>query len=141
MLDAPLFLQAQESCIDTVYAELGAGHKTSHWMWFIFPQLKVLGRSQMALRYGLTDLDEAKDYLAHPVLGARLRRCVQLVASHPEKSAHDIMGSPDDIKLRSCMTLFALASHQETLFKDVLDQLYAGQPCDLTLRALDVDRA
>lgn len=141
MLDANLFLQAQATCIDAVYAELGAGKKLSHWMWFIFPQLKVLGRSQMALRYGLTSLDEARDYLAHPALGARLRRCVQLVASHPDKSAHDIMGSPDDLKLRSCMTLFALASSQEALFKDALDQFYAGQACDQTLRALNVNRA
>lgn len=140
MLDAHLFLQAQATCIDAVYAELAAGKKLSHWMWFIFPQLKVLGRSQMARRYGLTSLDEARDYLDHPVLGARLRQCTQLVASHPERSAHDILGSPDDIKLRSSMTLFALASPQEVLFKNVLDQFYAGQACDQTLRALNVDR-
>ena len=139
MLDANLFLQAQATCIDAVYAELGAGQKLSHWMWFIFPQLRALGRSQMALRYGLADLAEAQAYVAHPVLRERLVRCTQLVISHPGKSAHEIMGSPDDLKLRSCMTLFALAAPHEPLFKAALNQLYAGQACDLTLRALKAD--
>jgi uncharacterized protein (DUF1810 family) len=136
MLDATLFLQAQDGCIDTVYAELRAGRKASHWMWFIFPQLKVLGRSQMAMRYGLSDLAEAKAYLAHPVLGERLRQCTRLVCSHTGKSAHDIMGSPDDLKLRSCMTLFAQAAPGEALFTDVLARFYAGEPCVLTMQAL-----
>lgn len=84
-------------------------------------------------------LTYAQAYLAHPVLRERLMRCTQLVTSHPGKSAHEIMGSPDDLKLRSCMTLFTLAEPREPLFKATLDQLYAGQPCDLTLRALKVD--
>lgn len=136
MLDPDLFLQAQATCIDAVYAELGAGQKRSHWMWFIFPQLKALGRSQMAVRYGLADLADAQAYLAHPVLRERLVRCTQLVADHPGRSAHEIMGSPDDLKLRSCMTLFALADPDEPLFRATLNQLYAGQPCALTLQAL-----
>lgn len=139
MLDANLFLKAQATCIDAVYAELSAGRKTSHWMWFIFPQLKALGRSQMAIRYGLTDLSEAQAYMAHPVLHERLVRCAELVTGHPGKSAHEIMGSPDDLKLRSCMTLFALATPHEPVFKRGLDQLYAGQPCGLTLAALGAD--
>lgn len=139
MLDTKLFLQAQATCIDAVYAELGAGKKMSHWMWFVFPQLAALGRSQMAVRYGLADLADAQAYLAHPLLRERLMRCTQLVTSHPGQSAHEIMGSPDELKLRSCMTLFALAEPHEPLFKAALDQLYAGQPCELTLRALQVD--
>lgn len=136
MLDADLFLQAQAPCMDAVYAELRAGRKASHWMWFVFPQLKVLGRSQMAIRYGLSDLAEARAYLAHPVLGERLRQCTLLVKGHSDKSAHEIMGSPDDLKLRSCMTLFALAAHEETVFQSVLDQFYGGKPCELTVQAL-----
>lgn len=122
--------------MDAVYAELGAGQKRSHWMWFIFPQLKALGRSQMAVRYGLADLADAQAYLAHPVLRERLIRCTQLVTSHPGLSAHEIMGSPDDLKLRSCMTLFALADPDEPLFRAALNQLYAGQPCEPTLHSL-----
>lgn len=140
MLDATLFLQAQEGCIDTVLAELRTGRKASHWMWFIFPQLKVLGRSQMALRYGLEGLPDAQAYLAQPVLGERLRHCARLVLGHAGKSAHDIMGSPDDLKLRSCMTLFAQAAPGEALFTDVLALFYAGEPCALTLQALGTAR-
>jgi uncharacterized protein (DUF1810 family) len=142
MLDATLFLQAQAGCIDTVYAELRAGRKASHWMWFVFPQLKVLGRSQMAQRYGLADLAEAQAYLAHPVLGDRLRQCARLVMGHAGRSAHDIMGSPDDLKLRSCMTLFAQAARaaqqtpDEALFTDVLAQFYGGESCAPTIKAI-----
>lgn len=135
--DLARFIEAQAPVAARVEAELAAGAKHSHWMWFVFPQLAALGRSQMAVRYGLADLADAQAYLAHPLLRERLMRCTQLVTSHPGKSAHEIMGSPDELKLRSCMTLFALADPHEPLFKATLDQLYAGQPCGLTLQALN----
>lgn len=139
MSDLSRFHAVDPAIHEQALAEIVAGRKDSHWMWFVFPQLAALGRSQMAMRYGLADLADAQAYLAHPLLRERLMRCTQLVTSHPGKSAHEIMGSPDELKLRSCMTLFALAEPHEPLFKAALDQLYAGQPCELTLQALQVD--
>lgn len=104
------FLVAQAPIFDTALAELRAGHKRSHWMWFVFPQLRGLGTSERAHRYGLAGLDEASAYLAHPVLGPRLRDCAAAVLAHPGRTARDIFGTPDDLKFRSSMTLFSRAA-------------------------------
>ncbi len=122
------FVAAQAGVIDRVLDELRAGRKQSHWMWFIFPQLAGLGRSPTAAHYAIASLDEARTYLAHPVLGARLRACTQLVLDVADKSAHAIFGSPDDLKFRSSMTLFAAAAPAEKLFADALEKYFAGRP-------------
>ena len=127
-MDLQRFVDAQEGVIDEVRAELRAGRKRSHWMWFVFPQLQGLGTSAMAQHYGIASLDEAHAYLAHPVLGERLRECCALMLAVPARSAHEILGSPDDLKFRSCLTLFALAAPQEPLFRDGLERFFGGQP-------------
>ena len=121
---------------DQVVKELTEGRKQSHWMWFIFPQLAGLGHSTMAQRYAIHDLDQAKRYLADPILGSRLRHDVRLVVGHKDKSAFEILGFPDDLKLRSCLTLFAQAasnSSDQTLFELALHQFYEG-PAPRTLQ-------
>lgn len=130
------FVRAQAPVIDDVRAELRAGRKASHWMWFVFPQLKGLGASSMAQHYGIASLDEARAYLAHPVLGPRLRECCQLMLAVPGKSAHAILGSPDDLKFRSCVTLFAQAAPDEPVFRQCLDRFYGGVPDERTLELL-----
>ncbi len=105
--DLVRFLDAQSDVYEGVTDELTKGRKRTHWMWFIFPQLLGLGHSSMAQRYAIRDLDQAKRYLAHPTLGSRLRHDVQLMTSHRGTSALEILGSPDDLKFRSCLTLFA----------------------------------
>jgi uncharacterized protein (DUF1810 family) len=122
------FVDAQAGVIDTVRAELRAGRKRSHWMWFVFPQLKGLGASSMAQHYGVASLAEARAYLAHPVLGPRLRECCALMLEVPAKSAHEILGSPDDLKFRSCLTLFSLAAPHEEVFRQALQRFHAGEP-------------
>jgi len=119
-----------------VLAQLEAGHKQSHWMWFIFPQVAGLGHSVMAQRYALADLDEARAYLAHPVLGPRLKHCTELVLAVEGKSAHEIFGHPDDLKFRSSMTLFAAAAPEEKIFHDALEKYFHGQGDALTLNKL-----
>src|ERR1700755_1297904 len=101
------FVDAQASVYDTAVAELRAGRKRSHWMWFVFPQLRGLGSSPVAVRFGISSVDEARAYLAHDVLGPRLRQCAGLVAEIDGRTADEIFGWPDDMKLRSSMTLFA----------------------------------
>lgn len=130
------FRDAQAPVYPSVLAELRAGEKRSHWMWFIFPQLSALGRSPTAKHFGLDDLDQARAYLDHPLLGARLRECVGLVLTHPQRSAHQIFGSPDDLKFRSCLTLFAAAAPADPLFSRALAKFYAGVPDPLTLDLL-----
>jgi uncharacterized protein (DUF1810 family) len=132
--DLDRFVQAQEEVIAQVRRELGAGQKRSHWMWFIFPQLRGLGRSSTAQHYGLQGPEEARAYLAHPVLGPRLLECTELVNHVEGKTALQIFGSPDDMKFRSCMTLFA--SLQTAPFQAALDKYYAGEPDPLTLGML-----
>ncbi|MDE2607779.1 MAG: DUF1810 domain-containing protein [Burkholderiales bacterium] len=127
------FVTAQAGVIEDVRAELRAGRKASHWMWFVFPQLKALGRSATALHYGIASLAEARAYLAHPVLGARLRECCALMLQVPGRGAHEILGSPDDLKFRSCCTLFALAQPQEPLFRQCLERFYGGQEDERTM--------
>ena len=120
------FLRAQDPLYGTILAELRAGRKTTHWMWFIFPQLTALGRSPTAVRYGIADLGEAKAYLAHPILGRRLIECTSLVNAVTGRTAHDIFGSPDDLKLRSSMTLFGRAAPEQPAFADTLAKYYDG---------------
>ncbi|HMA49432.1 MAG TPA: DUF1810 domain-containing protein [Magnetospirillaceae bacterium] len=120
------FVTAQAPVIGEVRAELKAGRKTSHWMWFIFPQLRGLGQSAMSRHYGIADIAEARAYLAHPLLGPCLRDCTTLAISHVASTAYEIFGSPDDLKFRSSMTLFHLADPDEPLFRHALDQFYAG---------------
>jgi uncharacterized protein (DUF1810 family) len=127
------FVTAQAPVFATVCDELRAGEKLSHWMWFIFPQLRALGHSSTAKHYGLADLAEAQAYWRHPVLGERLRLCTALVLGVKGKGAHDILGSPDDLKLCSCMTLFEAAAPEEATFKRVLERSHAGQRDTATL--------
>jgi uncharacterized protein (DUF1810 family) len=130
------FLDAQELLYDQALAELSAGRKRSHWMWFIFPQLAGLGRSAMAQRFAIASLDEAEAYLAHAVLGARLRECAGLVLAVRDRSVHDIFGSPDDLKFRSSMTLFSRADPAEPVFQQCLYKYFAGQGDPQTLALL-----
>ena len=134
--DLERFVQAQQAVYPTVLAELRAGHKRSHWMWFIFPQLAGLGTSEMARRYAIASSDEAAAYLAHPVLGARLRECAGIVAAHRGRSAEEIFGHPDDLKFRSSMTLFADVAPDEAVFQDCIDKYFDGEPDDATLSRL-----
>jgi uncharacterized protein (DUF1810 family) len=120
------FVQAQQPVYAQVCAELATGRKTSHWMWFVFPQLRGLGRSSMAQHYGIASADEARAYWAHLLLGPRLAQCTDLVLAVHGRTAHEIFGSPDDLKFRSCMTLFARATG-EPLFSRALEKYFAGQ--------------
>lgn len=134
------FLDAQESTYADALAEVQGGRKRSHWMWFICPQLAGLGRSAMARHYAIADLAEARAYLAHPVLGARLREVMTALLAAPGRSALDLLGSPDDLKLHSCATLFALVSESESVFHLVLGRFFDGAHDDATLRLLGFGR-
>jgi uncharacterized protein (DUF1810 family) len=134
--DLERFVDAQASVYESVRSELRAGRKQSHWMWFVFPQLRGLGRSSTAHYYGLASAAEARAYLAHPVLGARLRECVELVLAVGARTAHEIFGSPDDLKFRSSMTLFSHVAPEEPQFQRALDKYYGGEPDPLTLDQL-----
>ena len=127
------FVAAQGPVWADVLRELGAGRKSSHWMWFVFPQLKALGRTATARHYGLADREEARGYWEHPLLGPRLLQCSRLVLAVDGRTAHDIFGSPDDLKLRSCMTLFDAVAPDEPAFRAVLDRYYGGVGDPLTL--------
>ncbi|PQA79209.1 DUF1810 domain-containing protein [Rhodoferax sp. TS-BS-61-7] len=131
------FLAAQEPLYAHVLEELRAGDKKTHWMWFIFPQLKALGRSSTALFYGLNDLADARMYFSHPVLGARLKECTALVLQHHDKSALEILHHPDNLKFRSCMTLFQLAAPQEPLFAEALKVFFKGDADDMTIQLVN----
>ncbi|MBA1193313.1 MAG: hypothetical protein K0S77_800 [Pseudomonas sp.] len=130
------FVEAQQPVYARVFQELQAGHKRSHWMWFVFPQLQGLGRSEMAARYAISGLEEARAYLAHEVLGHRLKRCVTTLLQHTDKSARQILGTPDDLKLRSCLTLFDSADPDEPLWQLALMQFFDGTPDAATLGRL-----
>jgi len=130
------FLRAQDEVYPQVLAELRAGCKRSHWMWFIFPQLKGLGRSYESNYYGIGSLDEAVAYLRHPVLGPRLAECTELVLEVEDRSIREILGSPDDLKFRSCMTLFARAAEDDTLFCTILKKYFHGELDPLTLELI-----
>ena len=132
------FVSAQEGRYEMAYAELANGRKRSHWMWYIFPQLSGLGSSPMARRYALSGLEEAKAFLAHPLLGTRLVNISALLLSLDKGNPTEIFGFPDDIKLRSSMTLFALARPEEPVFQQVLDRFFGGDKDPLTLRLLRI---
>jgi len=133
------FVAAQAAVWPEVVAELSEGRKTSHWMWFVFPQLRGLGRSAMAERYGLSGLDEAQAYLAHPVLGARLRESVALLEMHGNTPPEMIFGDVDAMKLRSCLTLFTAAAPGEPAFMRLLRTAFSGRPDPFTLERLAGD--
>lgn len=134
--DLERFRQAQAHTYAQALAELRAGRKASHWMWFVFPQVAGLGSSPMARRYAIASLAEARAYLADPVLGPRLRECVRAINAHDGVSAHDIFGWPDEMKLRSSLTLFARAAPGETAFAEALDRYFGGEPDAATLERL-----
>ena len=132
--DLERFVQAQDPLFAGGEAELGAGRKRTHWMWFVFPQVRGLGRSEMARYYGVTSLDEAKAYLAHPILGPRLTLCANLVLAIENASLRQIFGSPDDLKFRSSMTLFALAAGETNpIFEQALQRYCNGERDEQTV--------
>ena len=136
--DLARFVTAQAPVFETALRELEAGRKRSHWMWFVFPQLRGLGRAPTAAFYGIGSLAEARAYLAHAVLGPRLVRCTEAVLRHEGASLHAIFGAPDDMKFRSSMTLFARAAGDaEPVLRRALDHFCEGRPDDGTLRLLD----
>ena len=130
------FVEAQDRVYVSVCEELAAGEKTSHWMWFVFPQLKALGRSPIAKHFGIESKDEALAYWKHPVLGSRLKECTKLVLAVGDKTIHEVFGSPDDLKFRSCMTLFAQVAPEEPVFSQALERFYGGQPDESTIELL-----
>ena len=134
--DLQRFVDAQESIYETVIDELTNGRKRSHWMWFVFPQLRGLGSSPTAARFGISSADEACAYLAHEVLGPRLRECSRLVAQIDGRSIEEIVGWPDNLKLRSSMTLFARATEDNDDFVAVLEKFYGGEEDPATLARL-----
>lgn len=131
------FIDAQDNVYAQVVTELRDGKKRSHWMWFIFPQIAGLGRSATARRYAITDLNEALEYIRHPLLGQRLMECASLIVDIDGKTALEIFGSPDDMKLRSSMTLFLLVS-DNSVFQAVIDKYYNGVPDGATFRLAGV---
>ena len=133
MLEPDLFITAQAPVHDAVLSELRGARKRSHWMWFVFPQIAGLGRSEMAQRYAIASLDDAKAYLAHPLLGARLRQCAALVLAAQDTSVDDIFGYPDNMKFHSSMTLFAAVPGAEPVFQANLDKYFGGVADPLTL--------
>lgn len=134
--DLDRFLQAQTRSYEAALAEIRAGHKRTHWMWYVFPQIEGLGYSDMAARYSIKSAEEARAYLDHPVLGRRLVECAQAVLLVEGRSAGEIFGFPDDLKLRSCATLFAVVSPETPVFQRVLDRYYQGAPDARTLEIL-----
>lgn len=133
----PRFIEAQDLIYETACNELALGEKSSHWMWFVFPQLKGLGKSPIARHYALESAAEALAYWQHPVLSARLKECTQLVLAQPNTSALDVFGTPDDLKFKSCMTLFAKIAPEEPLFQKALDKFFGGKPDEATLKLLN----
>lgn len=134
--DLKRFIDAQGPLYVQALDELRAGAKRSHWMWFIFPQLSGLGRSATAQRYGISGRDEALAYLQHPVLGPRLEECLQALLAWRGRSARQLLGTPDDQKLRSCVTLFGTVAVDNVLYSEVLDVFFGGQADPLTLAKL-----
>ena len=134
--DLDRFVSAQDPVYSDVLAELRTGRKRSHWMWFVFPQMAGLGQSEMARRYAIGSSDEAAAYLAHPVLGPRLRECARLVALHPDMDIGAIFDSPDDRKFHSSMTLFNDIAPDEAVFQTCLDQFFDGRPDPATMALL-----
>ncbi|WP_420391442.1 DUF1810 domain-containing protein [Acuticoccus sp.] len=138
--DLARFVTAQEGDFERACAELEAGAKRTHWMWYVFPQLQGLGRSAMAERYAIADVGEARAYLNHPVLGPRLRTAVEAAMRSSERDPSRLFGSPDDLKFRSSLTLFAAADPTETVFEDALTAFYGGEADGDTLERLGLPR-
>ena len=136
--DLNRFVQAQAGVYDRALAEIRSGRKRSHWMWFIFPQFDGLGFSSTSKHYALKSIAEAKAYLSHPVLGPRLMECAGAALSVQGRTAHEIFGSPDDLKLRSCATLFASVSQPGSVFDQLLDKYYQGERDSKTLHLLGI---
>ena len=131
------FTEAQEGVYGRAMAELTGGRKRSHWMWFIFPQIEGLGHSSISRQYAIKSIEEARAYLKHPILGARLSDCAEAVLGIEGRSASEIFGFPDDLKLRSSMTLFAAISEQGSVFARVLDKFFNGERDERTLQLLE----
>ncbi|WP_446742940.1 DUF1810 domain-containing protein [Silvibacterium acidisoli] len=136
VFDLRRFVEAQEPVYEQVRRELKAGRKSTHWMWFIFPQFRGLGHSPTALLFAISSIAEARDYLEHSILGQRLRECTALVNAVEGRSASQIFSSPDDLKFRSSMTLFATAAPGEPLFQQALEKYFGGEPDRFTLQKL-----
>lgn len=136
VMDLKWFLKAQRQDYAAALSEIQAGHKRSHWMWYVFPQIQGLGFSETARYYAIKDAEEARAYVAHPVLGARLREISRVLLSLDSRDATEIMGRPDDVKLRSSMTLFAAVS-DDPVFQRILDEFFAGKADEKTLRILE----
>ncbi|WP_444915203.1 DUF1810 domain-containing protein [Microbulbifer sp. TRSA007] len=132
------FVTAQEGSYERALSELHSGHKCSHWIWYIFPQVSGLGHSATSEHFGIKNLDEARAYLEHPVLGPRLKECCKELLQQNNLSAHQIFGSPDDLKLKSSMTLFSIADPNDKLFDEVLEKYYEGQKDPRTFEILKV---
>ena len=132
------FLTAQQRDYENALAELSYGRKTTHWMWYIFPQIQGLGFSDTAKHYALHDLKEATEFYLHPVLGPRLVTISKALLRHHDKTAYEIFGSPDDLKLRSSMTLFAAVPNSDPVFESVLEQLFEGEKDQKTQRILSL---
>jgi uncharacterized protein (DUF1810 family) len=131
------FVNTQQSIYDDVLRELREGHKRSHWMWFIFPQIEGLGHSAMAREYAISSREEAEAYLRHPVLGQRLKECARLVAAINGRSIEDIFGYPDYLKFRSSMTLFSNVASNREIFEECLQKYFGGEPDPVTLAELN----
>jgi uncharacterized protein (DUF1810 family) len=138
IFDLERFVAAQDPVYHRVAAELRTGRKASHWMWFVFPQIAGLGSSAMAARYSISSLDEARAYLGHRLLGPRLRECTRFALDVKGRDAHAIFGSPDDLKFRSSMTLFAHAAPDETIFRDALDKYFSSAEDAATVAKLAI---
>ena len=137
MWDLERFVLAQQVNYEDALREMRCGRKQTHWMWYIFPQLRGLGRSAMSMRYGLNGLEEARAYLAHPVLGPRLLECCEAVLKADSNDPWEVFGSPDDLKFCSCLTLFALAAPSVPIFEQLLDKFYGGQKALRTIQILN----
>ena len=136
--DLNRFISAQEGVYNGVLSELKAGHKRTHWMWYIFPQIDGLAYSSMSKHYAIKSLAEAQSYLDHPVLGKRLRECAETILALEGRSASEIFGSPDDLKLKSSLTLFASVPDAEPIFAAALDKYYHGERDSKTLKLLEM---
>ena len=136
--DLNRFVQAQENDYERALSEIKSGQKRSHWMWYIFPQFDGLGFSTTSKRYSIKSVAEAKAYLSHPILGPRLTECVEAILSVEGRSAYEIFGCPDDMKLRSCATLFASVSPKSSIFDQLLEKFFQGERDGKTLRLLNV---
>jgi uncharacterized protein (DUF1810 family) len=134
------FITAQKSAYQTALTELKAGKKQSHWMWYIFPQIQGLGYTEISRKYGIEDLDEATEYLRHRILGPRLILLSHILLGLENGDAHKIFGSPDDLKLKSCMTLFSQTQYADPVFELVLEKFFNGLKDHITLRILNMHR-